>query len=434
MTDCVAIAPELPFKQQVVEFAVHLSRSLPTPSDTVAAREFVASFENQLAEEEEVSDEVKKTIVKSLVQKVGELRGGLEATKESEAESSHLLLQYLLSSTFETSSPEYETLSKNVLEGVKKGGEIAANANRMTRVEAACRILNNTYNYLPPTSTLRPTTLLALLSLLSISSDLSTLSLTPSSLITALSQWTLSSAEKVAFLTSASKIYQAAGDLEKALETYILALQYSTDKEIVETAVVLAIAVESRFDLNDVTRVEGVQGRFEGKTGELVALFTETDELEAVGKGKTWLEANGSWIEGFAVAQFSAESILRKLRLIALATLCARTTSKQLQYSQVASALEIEESDVEAWVIDAIRANLLTARISQPLSLIKIQTVSSLATRRFGSSEWQLLEKRLGEWKKMVADARVVVEEAEGLASAGQGGRRAGRREDEVAA
>jgi len=52
------------------------------------------------------------------------------------------------------------------------------------------------------------------------------------------------------------------------------------------------------------------------------------------------------------VEQFNAEAIVRKLRLIALTTLCARSTSKQLQYSEVASALAIDESDVEEWVID----------------------------------------------------------------------------------
>jgi translation initiation factor 3 subunit M len=83
----------------------------------------------------------------------------------------------------------------------------------------------------------------------------------------------------------------------------------------------------------------------------------------------------------------------------------------------------------------AIRVNLFKARLSQPSSLIRIISVSGAGTRRFGPSEWQLLERRLGEWKKAVADARAVIEEAEQVAAQGPithqrrpgGGRRDGR-------
>ena len=123
------------------------------------------------------------------------------------------------------------------------------------------------------------------------------------------------------------------------------------------------------------------------------------------------------------------------MRLIALTTLCARSTSKQISYSEVSKALSIPETEVEAWVIDgtssalpinrssltrtAIRANLLKARLSQPASLIKIQSVASAGTRRFGSEEWQTLERRLQEWKKQVSEARSVIADAEAVAAQG---------------
>lgn len=78
----------------------------------------------------------------------------------------------------------------------------------------------------------------------------------------------------------------------------------------------------------------------------------------------------------------------------------------------------------------------MKARLSQPLSLIRIQSVSSAGTRRFGTDEWTLLERRLSEWKKAVADARAVVDEAESLAAQGPitHQRPPRRREEEVAA
>ena len=170
------------------------------------------------------------------------------------------------------------------------------------------------------------------------------------------------------------------------------------------------------------------------------------------------------------------DGIVRKLRLIALTTLAARSEKQQLTYAEVAAALQVDEKEVEPWVIEgestihahhqpgvrrdsahdrsdvgfpaetactAIGASLLRARLSQPQSLIRITYVSSRAAPSFGQSEWQLLEKRLGQWQKVVGDARKVVEEAEELAAQGPITHRArtqgqgsgqGRREEEVAA
>lgn len=49
---------------------------------------------------------------------------------------------------------------------------------------------------------------------------------------------------------------------------------------------------------------------------------------------------------------FTSETILRKLRLIALVALCAKSETRQLEYAPIAKALAIEESEVETWVID----------------------------------------------------------------------------------
>ncbi|WVR03070.1 hypothetical protein IAU60_000059 [Kwoniella sp. DSM 27419] len=414
MADCVPIAPELPFKQQIVELAAHLSRSFPNPDQT-SSREFVNSFESQLTAEGEgeASDDRKKEVVKSLVGRLGELNGGLEGTKESEVESAHLLLQYVLASTFGNESDEYRSSVKTAVEAVQKGAEAS---NKQARVDVALRILSNTYNYVPASSPLRPTVLLSLLSLLAHSADISTLPLSTSTLTAALSQWSVSSSEKVSFLVSASELYQSTGDLAKALEVLTLALKESVDPKIVEKAVLLNLAVPTKFELDEVLKVQGVKEQL-GKSAEVVELF-EGDEVEAVEKGKKWAAANGSWIEGAGIAGFTAESVVRKLRLIALLSLAAKSETRQLEYAPIAQALGIDEADVEAWVIDAIRSKLITARISQPLSLIRIQSISSLSSsaRRFGSSEWQLLEKRLSEWKKSVAEARQVIEEAQAVA------------------
>ncbi|WWC97586.1 hypothetical protein V866_004470 [Kwoniella sp. B9012] len=423
MADCIPIAPELPFRQQVIELASHLARSLPN-SDQASYREFVGSYESQVNKEgeEDVAAEQKTEIVKSLVAKVGELKGALDGLKESDVENSHLLLQYTLSTTFDPSSEEYSTSVKNVVEAVKKGGEASG---KQSRVDVASRILNNTYNYLPSTSSLRPSVLLSLLSLLSTSSDISILPLSSEVLSKSISQWAISSKEKVDFLLSLSQLYLSASELHKALDVLIIALKESVDTKIVEKAILVNLAISDKFELDEILKIQGVKENL-GNAKSVVDLF-EGDEIENVKKGQEWTKSNAAWVEGSGIPGFTAESVVRKVRLVALLDLAARSETRQLEYAPIAKALGIDESEVEAVVIDAVRSKLLSARISQPLSLIKIQSISTLSssTQRFGSDEWKLLEKRLNEWKVSVTEARTVVEEAQKLAEqplSGSGG------------
>lgn len=159
--------------------------------------------------------------------------------------------------------------------------------------------LNNTYNYLPANSPLRPTTLLALLSVLALSSDLEALPLSSTYLTTSLDQWAISTPEKIAFLTDAAEIYQSASLLSKALELNLVALNIEVSEQVAERAVALTLASDKQFDLGDVLKTPDVAGQLKGKAAEVVQLFTEADELEAVSQGQKWAEANSSYITSF---------------------------------------------------------------------------------------------------------------------------------------
>lgn len=209
------------------------------------------------------------------------------------------------------------------------------------------------------------------MSLLASTLDLSALPLPTSTLLPALSSWSIPSSEKVSFLTTASGLYQSTGNLAKALELLTLALKESVEPTVVEKAVLLALAVPNRFELDDVLAVQGVKEQL-GKVQGVAELF-EGDEIEAIEKGKKWAAENVSLIEGAGkfpscpnerfneitnvssqtgIPGFTSETILRKLRLIALVALCAKSETRQLEYAPIAKALAIEESEVETWVID----------------------------------------------------------------------------------
>lgn len=78
-----------------------------------------------------------------------------------------------------------------------------------------------------------------------------------------------------------------------------MALELTMDAKLVENVLVLSLSVPDRFNLDEVMKVQGVKGSITGKMGELVKLFTEVDELEAVKQGHDWLSSNSSYLENF---------------------------------------------------------------------------------------------------------------------------------------
>ena len=65
----------------------------------------------------------------------------------------------------------------------------------------------------------------------------------------------------------------------------------------------------------------------------------------------------------------------------------------------------------------AIRVKLLTARLHQPSSTISILQASP---RRFGDSQWQLLQSRLENWKNSISNIQETVGRALGGSAAGR--------------
>jgi hypothetical protein len=52
------------------------------------------------------------------------------------------------------------------------------------------------------------------------------------------------------------------------------------------------------------------------------------------------------------IEQLSVESLTLKIRLLALVTLCAQSSSRVIKFSDVALQLQIDEADVEEYIID----------------------------------------------------------------------------------
>lgn len=85
------------------------------------------------------------------------------------------------------------------------------------------------------------------------------------------------------------------------------------------------------------------------------------------------------------LANFDVERNVTKMRLLSLASLGSENLARELTYSEIATALEIADTEVEMWVIDVIRAGLVEAKLDQ---LNKTVIVYRSIYRVFGKEQW----------------------------------------------
>ena len=71
------------------------------------------------------------------------------------------------------------------------------------------------------------------------------------------------------------------------------------------------------------------------------------------------------------------------------------------------TALQIDPSDVESWVVRAITRGLLDARVDQAAGSI---TVTRCLAREFGAPQWVALQGKLRAWRDSVATLLSTVE------------------------
>lgn len=88
--------------------------------------------------------------------------------------------------------------------------------------------------------------------------------------------------------------------------------------------------------------------------------------------------------------------LLRKIRLLTLASLSTRTPTRSLPYRTISKALRIPSEDVEMWVIDVIRAGLVEGKLSQ---LNQTFLIHRSSYRVFGLDQWLEVSERLEVWK-----------------------------------
>ena len=175
----------------------------------------------------------------------------------------------------------------------------------------------------------------------------------------------------------------------------------SNSKTLALRALKAALSHPTHFTFQDLTSLDAIQAlrKSEPDWFELLELFN----AELLDDYKDFLDSHENFLEESGL---NPSLLLRKIRLLTLASLAASTPSRSLPYQQIARALQIPSEDVEMWVIDVIRAGLVEGKLSQLNSTFLIQRATY---RVFGEKQWTEVQGRLDTWRTSLEGVLAVV-------------------------
>ncbi|KAK4776794.1 hypothetical protein SAY86_005482 [Trapa natans] len=100
------------------------------------------------------------------------------------------------------------------------------------------------------------------------------------------------------------------------------------------------------------------------------------------------------------------EDCVIKMRLMSLVDL-GSSESGRIPYAVIRDTLQLNDDEVEFWVVKAISSKLLDCKMDQMNQVI---IVSRCSERVFGQRQWELLRSKLATWKENVASVIATIQ------------------------
>ncbi|ORY82499.1 hypothetical protein BCR37DRAFT_398481, partial [Protomyces lactucae-debilis] len=166
--------------------------------------------------------------------------------------------------------------------------------------------------------------------------------------------------------------------------------QAEADEALATETVVACLNEPSRLMLNDVLVLPPVRQLKGEPLYALLSLLTTGNCAEY----KQFLQENKSLLSQY---ELNAEVLESKFKLLTLASLAAAQNNRKLRYADIASALDIAESEVEVWVIDAIRAGVVEGKLSQTSETFLVHRATM---RVFEHEQWEEVSAKLASWRE----------------------------------
>ncbi|EGC32013.1 hypothetical protein DICPUDRAFT_49833 [Dictyostelium purpureum] len=154
------------------------------------------------------------------------------------------------------------------------------------------------------------------------------------------------------------------------------------------------------LDLPAVQFLETSNANNNSQIYELMKIFA-TEQLESFNQ---FQDKNPNLIQSIGL---NVEDCKQKIRLLSLATLASEQS--KVPYSLISQKLQINEDEVEMWVINAMEGELLDAKLDQ---LNRIVNVNSSTQRVFNKSQWTQLGSRFSVWRSSVKNLLQVIDNA----------------------
>ncbi|KAF9430182.1 hypothetical protein BGZ76_000940 [Entomortierella beljakovae] len=373
---------DAPIQDQAIELATYISTLRSDESETYA-KEITA-----LVESNKVSE-----AIKSLVKESNTL---LESSEKDFESAYNLLVAIVLSE------------DKSTLETVIKS--LITEPTQKTALKF--KVLSNVFNILPANSPLRLSVFSAIVDL-AVASDDMDLVLPQLQYVPAwISEWNVEiNAERTLLLTLADRLKET-GYTSQSLEFLLKYLtsfngnasELDSQKSHAKRAIAESIALPDVLNFENLLKVDAIQHLKSESIYGLFSVFLSgnvQDYRAFISKSE-----NSGLVKEHGLNE---EEALRKIRLLSLASLGSENLTRELSYKDIASALEVNEDEVELWVIDIIRAGLVEAKLNQ---VSRVVTINRSIYRTFGKQQWEHLSERLSGWKQSLAEILQVLANA----------------------
>ncbi|KAG6899606.1 hypothetical protein C0993_008767 [Termitomyces sp. T159_Od127] len=269
------------------------------------------------------------------------------------------------------------------------------------------RILSNLFNATEHTSSIRPLVYSALVQISSANGDIDALQITRTNIEKWLSNWNIAPTEKASFLKTISGAYEAESQPEIAYEYERLYVQTlpSTSPGAQEGAIDLittALRLPNVFDFDPLFKLDAVISAKGHELFSLLQIFLN----DGLSEFNAWIGSHSHILDKYNLDRAQLE---HKIRLLTFASLALQYVGRDLPYSKVAEALQVDVVDVEKWAIDVIRAQLVWGKLSQTTQSLHITRATA---RTFEKEQWETLQKRLLAWKSGLSGILDVVVDA----------------------
>ncbi|KAF9651741.1 PCI-domain-containing protein [Thelephora ganbajun] len=400
-TDSVSVFAEGTFEDQIRELVDYLARGLsgddrqntfgqileliktvPLPEGETPQRPPAISRENQAK------------VLSLLVLEVK----GLGEGSEKEVEGFFNLLFAHLFNLFPIDSDEIKVHVNALLKAI---------TSPKGQFSSQYRLLSFLFNAIPRNSALRLTVYETLIRQASSHDKVELLQIAPESIERWTSEWAITPEQKFGFLRLLVEVFEKAGQSTTSYQYLLISLRnLPPDSPHAESSAIRAISASLRlpsvFDFDTLFKIDAMIKLQGHELFSLLKVFL-SGGLEDY---KNWESEHSASIEKYGLDKAQLE---RKIRLLTLASLGFQNIGKDVPYATLASALQVDQSEVERWVIDVIRAGLVSGKLSQSSRVFHITRSTS---RVFERDQWIALEQRLVAWQTGLAAVLAVVTSA----------------------